>query len=269
MNIRQRHNVQVRGDGAATMVFAHGLGCDQRMWRKMTPSFEDDHRIVLFDLVGCGNSDATAWRADRHGSLHGYASDLLELLDEVADGPVIYLGHSVSGMIGLLASLEQPQRFSALLMMNPSPCYVNHPGYHGGFAREDIDGLLATIDSNYLGWSSAMAPTLMGAPAQPELGVELEQSFHRTDPTLAKAFARTTFLSDHRDDIRLCKTPTLILQCSEDAVVPLAVGEYMRDAIEGSHYQVIDNVGHYPHLSSPTSSVAAIKTYLSAQASRG
>ena len=262
VNVHKRNNVQVRGDGPATMVFAHGLGCDQTMWRKITPAFEDAYRIVLFDLVGCGASDACAWDKQRHRTLHGYADDLLEILDAVADRPVVYVGHSVSSMIGLLAANRSPGRIASLLMLAPSPRYINDATYEGGFSQEDIDGLLETIDSNYLGWSSAMAPTLMGAPEQPELGIELERSFHRTEPDIAKAFARTTFLSDHRADIASCSTPALIMQCTEDVVVPRVVGEYMHAAMPHSRFRLIDNTGHYPHLSSPDASIAAIKDFL-------
>jgi sigma-B regulation protein RsbQ len=266
MDIQKRNNVRVSGSGDVTMVFAHGFGCDQNMWRLLVPHFEQRFRVVTFDLVGSGGSDLSAYDESKYGVLHGYAADLLEILDQYASGPVIFVGHSVSAMIGLLATIEAPQRFLAQLMIGPSPCYVNDGDYVGGFEREDIDDLLATVESNYLGWSSAMAPAIMGAPEQPELGVELTNSFCRTDPAIAKHFARVTFLSDHRADLPKSVVPALIVQCSDDLIAPLAVGEYMHRVLPRSTLSVIDNVGHCPHLSSPSASSAAMESFLASLA---
>ncbi len=261
-DVLQRHSVRVQGDGPATLVFAHGFGCDQNMWRLLAPHFQARHRTVLYDLTGSGASDLSAYDRVRHGTLHGHAQDLLDVIRATTDGPVVFVGHSVSAMIGALASIADPTRFAAQVMIGPSPCYVNDGDYVGGFARGDIDGLLDALESNYLGWSSTMAPAIMGAPGQPELGAELTNSFCRTDPDIAKHFARVTFLSDHRAEMPQVAAPTLILQCSDDIIAPMAVGEWLRGAIPRSELHVIDNVGHCPHLSSPGASADAMDAFL-------
>ncbi|WP_426210116.1 alpha/beta fold hydrolase [Massilia sp. TWP1-3-3] len=261
-DISKRNNVHVRGTGQTTILFAHGFGCDQNMWRYLAPHFEKHARVVLFDLVGSGNSDLAAYDYGKYDSLQGYADDVLEIIDQFAPGPVIFVGHSVSTMIGMLAANKAPERFLAHVMIGPSPCYINDQDYIGGFSRQDIDELLATVENNYLGWSSAMAPAIMGAPDQPELGVELTNSFCRTDPNIAKHFARVTFLSDYRKELARCQAPTLILQCSDDLIAPVAVGEYMQRALPRSTLKVIDNVGHCPHLSAPHASTVAMEAFL-------
>lgn len=245
------------------MIFAHGYGCDQNMWRLLTPAFEDRYRIILYDLCGSGRSDSSAYDArNRHATLHGHAQDLLEVAGELARGPCIFIGHSVSAMIGLLAAIAEPQRFAAHVMIGPSPCYINDGDYVGGFTREDINSLLETLDSNYLGWASAMAPTIMGAPDRPELGEELANSFCQTDPEIAKHFARVTFLSDNRADLPKLETRTLILQCTEDIIAPCEVGSYMQRAIPGSTLRHIENIGHCPHLSAPRAIAEAMNDFL-------
>jgi sigma-B regulation protein RsbQ len=261
-DISKRNNVHVTGDAPITMLFAHGFGCDQNMWRYLAPTFADRFRVVMFDLVGSGNSDLAAYDRAKYSTLQGYADDVLDIIDAFAPGPVIFVGHSVSTMIGLLAANKSPERFLAHIMIGPSPCYINDRDYFGGFAREDIDELLATVENNYLGWSSAMAPAIMGAPEQPELAVELTNSFCRTDPEIAKHFARVTFLSDHRKELARCQSPTLILQCSDDLIAPVAVGEYMHRALPHSMLRIIDNVGHCPHLSAPHASTAAMEEFI-------
>ena len=262
MNIRQRNNVNVIGSGAGTMVFAHGFGCDQHMWRRLVPAFSDRFRIVLFDLVGCGRSDLAAYDRTKYSSLHGYSADVLEIIDDVAHGPVIFVGHSVSAMIGLLAEIQAPDRFAAQIMIGPSPSYVNDGDYIGGFTRGDIEELLDTLDSNYLGWSSKMAPAIMGAPDQPELAEELTNSFCRTDPDIASHFARVTFLSDHRKDLDKTDSPALLLQCSDDLIAPRSVGDYMHRTMRHSTLRIIENVGHCPHLSAPSATIAAMEEFL-------
>jgi sigma-B regulation protein RsbQ len=262
MSLQQRNNVHVQGDGPATMVFVHGFGCDQNMFRFVAPAYAGRYRTVLLDLVGSGASDLKAYDRQKYGTLQGYADDMLEVIDEFATGPVVFVGHSVSAMIGMLADLKAPEKFAAHVMIGPSPCYINDGDYMGGFTRKDIEGLLETLESNYLGWSSNMAPAIMGAPDKPELGQELTNSFCRTDPEIAKQFARVTFMSDHRADLSRLKTPSLILQCSDDLIAPLAVGDYMHKTLRNSKLHVIDNVGHCPHLSEPDASVAAINEFL-------
>jgi sigma-B regulation protein RsbQ len=244
------------------MVFAHGFGCDQTMWRFLVPAYEARFRIITYDLAGSGKSDLSAYDRTRYGTLHGHADDLLEIIEAHAQGPVIFVGHSVSTMIGLLATIKAPHRFAAQVMVGPSPCYINDGDYVGGFSAADIDELLATMDANYLGWSGTLAPAIMGVPDRPELREELTNSFCRNDPDIARHFARVTFLSDHRADLPLSRVPALILQCSDDMVAPLAVGEYMARQLPASTLTVIDNIGHCPHMSATNASARAIDDFL-------
>ena len=265
MSVLKRNNVVQHGpSGAPPMVFAHGFGCDQNMWRYVWPAFADDHRVVLFDHVGSGGSDASAYVRQRYGSLQGYAEDVLEICRELELTDVVFVGHSVSAMIGVLAAATDPERFARLVLVGPSPRYIDDDGYVGGFTRDDIEELLDSLDSNYLGWSSAMAPVIMGNPDRPELGEELENSFCRTDPEIASHFARVTFLSDDRETLPRVPTPSLVLQCSQDAIAPQAVGEYVSSRLPNGELVLLDAVGHCPNLSAPEETVAAIKAYLSA-----
>jgi sigma-B regulation protein RsbQ len=246
------------------MVFAHGYGCDQNMWRFVAPAFADTHRLVLFDHVGNGKSDLSAYSDDRHSTLEGYAEDVLDILHEHDLRDVIFVGHSVSAMIGILAANREPERFARLVLIGPSPRYLNEPteDYVGGFGRSDIEALLDSLDSNYLGWSSQMAPVIMGNPERPELGDELTNSFCRTDPEIAKKFARVTFLSDNRDDLLRLRTPALILQCSDDVIAPTFVGDYVHKHTAGSTLVRLNATGHCPNLSAPEETVDAIKAWL-------
>ncbi|MEW6370218.1 MAG: alpha/beta hydrolase [Pseudomonadota bacterium] len=262
MSVRHRNNVSIHGTGSTTVVFAHGFGCDQAVWRFISPAFAERYRILAFDLVGSGGSDLAAYDRARYGSLHGYADDLLDILDEFADGPVIYIGHSVSAMIGMLAGIKAPERFLAQVMLAPSPCYINEDGYIGGFTRGDIDELLETMDANYLGWSSNVAPIIMGAPNAPQLAAELTHNFCRNDPDIARHFARVTFLSDHRADLPRVNVPTLIVQCSDDLIAPREVGDYLHRHIPGSRLHVLPNIGHCPHMSAPEESARAALAFL-------
>jgi sigma-B regulation protein RsbQ len=258
-----QHNVVLRGrlDGQP-MLFAHGYGCDQNMWRHVAPAFEDDFRVVLFDHIGAGRSDLSAYDSDRHGSLAGYARDVLDLCRELDLQQVVFVGHSVSAMIGVLAALEEPARFAKLVLVSPSPRYTDEGDYVGGFAPADIDEMLDSLDSNYLGWSTAMAPVIMGNSDRPELGAELTASFCRTDPAIARRFARVTFTSDNRDDLPRVSTPTLVLQSADDVIAPVSVGEYVRNAIPGARMAVLDATGHCPNLSAPEATVDAIAAFV-------
>lgn len=262
MDIRKRNNINIVGTGPATMIFAHGFGCDQNMWRLIAPAFQDRYTTILFDHVGSGGSALSAYDRAKYDSLDGYADDVLDIVNAFAKGPVVFVGHSVSAMIGVLATIKAPERFMAQIMVGPSPCYINDGDYVGGFARQDIEELLSTIDSNYLGWSSAMAPAIMGAPDQPELAVELTNSFCRTDPEIAKHFARVTFMSDHRAELPRSNAPALILQCTDDLIAPVCVGEYMHRVLPRSTLAMIENVGHCPHLSAPSASMTAMESFL-------
>ena len=262
MSVQFRNNVHVTGSGPMTMVFVHGFGCDQTMWRNLAPAFADRFRVVLYDLTGSGRSDWSAYDRAKYGSLQGHVTDLLEVLDACAAGPTIVVGHSVGASIALLATVAAPQRFVAQVLVGPSPCYVNDGDYVGGFNREDIDGLLDSMETNFLDWSRKMAPAIMGAPNQPGLGEELTRSFCRNDPAIAKHFARVTFNTDIRAEVVRSTVPALILQCSDDLIVPREVGDWLHDHLAHSALRVIDNVGHCPHLSAPTASSDAIESFL-------
>lgn len=262
MSIHQRHNVTFQGDGRPTFVFAHGFGCDQTMWRFVAPHFARRYRTVCYDLAGSGRSDLSAYDRGRHGGLQGHADDLVELVRSLDTGPVVFVGHSVGSMIGLLAGTAAPGLFASQIWLGPSPCYVNDGDYVGGFTREDVESLLETLDSNYLGWSSTMAPAIMGAPGQPHLADELTNSFCRTDPEIARHFARVTFLSDNRAEVARLQKPTLILQCSDDLIAPLPVGEFLQRTLPDGTLKVIQNVGHCPHLSAPCESIEAMDEFL-------
>ncbi|MDP8967604.1 MAG: alpha/beta hydrolase [Actinomycetota bacterium] len=244
------------------MVLAHGFGCDQNMWRFVAPAFEATHRVVVFDYVGFGASDHTAWDAERYATLDGYAQDVLEICRELDLTDAVFVGHSVSSMVGVLAANAEPERFDRLVLVGPSPRYIDDDGYVGGFTREDIDGLLDSLESNYLGWSSAMAPVIVGNPDRPELGEELTNSFCATDPEIAAHFARVTFLSDNRADLAAVQAPTLVLQCSDDAIAPQAVGEYVHARLPRSELVLMRASGHCPNLSAPDELIAEIRAFL-------
>jgi sigma-B regulation protein RsbQ len=261
MTARKRNNVKVIGSGERTLMFAHGYGCDQSMWKQVTPSFPD-YRIVLFDYVGSGDSDASAFDQTRYSTLQGYATDVLEIIDELGFERVNFVGHSVSSMIGALAAIESPTSFESLTMIGPSPCYINDGEYIGGFERSDIEGLLDSLESNHVAWSAAMAPVIMGKQNNPELSGELEASFCRMDPFLAHHFARVTFLSDNRADLQKVSTRTLILQCRNDAIAGLKVGEYVHACLPNSQLVLINATGHCPHMSAPRRVIEAMKGFL-------
>jgi sigma-B regulation protein RsbQ len=252
-----------RGRGTQPMLFAHGFGCDQNMWRFVTRSFEDDYRVVLFDYVGAGKSDWTAYDAGRYASLEGYARDVLDVCNALDLQNVIFVGHSVSAMIGVLAAIEEPERFASLVMVGPSPRYINDgEEYIGGFERSDIEGLLETMDKNYIGWANFLAPAIMKNPDRPELGAELTESFCSTDPVIASQFARATFFSDNRLDLARVAVPSLILQCTDDIIAPLQVGEYVHREIDGSTLRIMEATGHCPHMSAPDETVRVMKDFL-------
>lgn len=262
MSVLRRNNVTELGAGTRPMIFAHGYGCDQAMWRLVAPAFADDYRVVLFDHVGAGRSDLAAYDRRKYSTLQGYADDLLEICAELGVERGVFVGHSVSAMIGVLAAIKEPERFSWLVLIGPSPRYINDDSYVGGFSEADIRGLLEFQESNYLGWASSLGPAIMGNPGQPELAEELTNSFCRTDPTIARQFAAVTFLSDNRADLPQVTVPSLILQCREDVIAPLAVGEYVHQHLRDSQLVVLDATGHCPHVSAPEETIAAMKAFL-------
>ena len=263
MSAAQRHNVTETGrpDGPA-MVFAHGFGCDQNMWRFVAPAFEDRFRVIVFDHAGAGGSAPDAYDVTRHGSLEGYAQDVVELCRELGVTDGIFVGHSVSAMIGVLADLQTPELFARLVLVGPSARYIDDEDYVGGFAEADIRELLDSLDSNYLGWSSVMAPAIMGNPDRPALGEELTESFCRTDPEIASRFARVTFMSDNRADLPRVTTPTLVLQCTHDAIAPTEVGQYVADMMPNAELVMLDATGHCPNLSAPEATIAAMTRFV-------
>ncbi|HEY1666183.1 MAG TPA: alpha/beta hydrolase [Trebonia sp.] len=263
MDVLTRNNVTLGGQaGGQPMVFAHGYGCDKNMWRFVAPAFAGQYRTVLFDFVGAGGSDLAAYDPQRYRSLQGYAADVVDVVLALDLHDVIFVGHSVSAMIGVLAATREPDRFAALVLVAPSPRYIDDEGYAGGFAETDIEELLASLDRNYLGWSSTMAPVIMGNADRPELGAELTASFCRTDPEVAKRFARATFLSDNRADLADVKLPTLVLQCSDDPIAPDSVGAYVHAQIPGSRLVKLEATGHCPNLSAPDETATAIAAFL-------
>jgi sigma-B regulation protein RsbQ len=263
-SVVERNCVTVAGvPSGRPLLFAHGFGCDQAMWRFVAPDFAVDHRVVLFDHVGSGSSDLSAYDREKYGSLAGYASDVVEICTELGLSDVVFVGHSVSAMIGVLAAQQAPDLFGAMVMVGPNPRYVDDEGYVGGFSRNDIVGLLDALDSNHLGWSAQMAPVIMGNANRPELAEELTNSFCRTDPDIARQFARVTFLSDNRADLPGVAVPTLVLQCSQDVIAPDVVGEYVHQQIAGSVITRLAATGHVPHLSAPEETTAAIRAVLS------
>jgi sigma-B regulation protein RsbQ len=260
--VRIRNNVVVTGrPGTPVVMLAHGFGCDQNLWRLVAPALGEEFEVVLFDYVGSGRSDASAWREERYASLDGYADDVLDICRELDLRDVVFVGHSVSAMVGVLAAAREPRRFGKLVLLVPSPRYIDEGDYRGGFSAADIHELLDSLESNYLGWSATMAPIIMGNPDRPELGEELTNSFCRTDPAIARVFARTTFLSDNREDLASVRLPTLILECRQDAIAPPEVGAYVHAAIPGSRIVTLDAVGHCPQLSAPEITAAAIASF--------
>ncbi|MDO0924729.1 alpha/beta hydrolase [Streptomyces sp. TG1A-8] len=267
MDVLRRNNVSVIGPAdRPAVVLAHGFGCDQNMWRLIVPALAERYRLVLFDYVGSGGSDLSAWSEERYSSLNGYAQDVTEVCEALGLERAVFVGHSVSAMVGVLAAQAAPERIGALVMVAPSPCYIDDEGYRGGFTAEDVDELLASLESNYLGWSSAMAPVIMGNPDRPELGRELTNSFCATDPDIARVFARTTFLSDSRDDLKRVEAPTLVLECVQDVIAPREVGAYVHAAIPSSRLVTLDATGHCPQLSAPEATARAILDFLASLA---
>jgi sigma-B regulation protein RsbQ len=262
VSVLQRNNVTISGDGDTPIMFAHGYGCDQHMWRLVAPAFADDYRLVLFDHVGAGGSDLAQYDRAKYSSLRGYAQDVVEICAELDLKNIVFVGHSVSAMIGALAAIEAPERFASLVFVGPSPCYINDGDYIGGFDRKDIDELLEFQDANYLGWSSTLAPVIMGNADRPELSEELRASFCRTDPEIARQFAAVTFLSDNRADLPNVTPRSLVLQCVEDVIAPMAVGEYVHRHLPDSELTILNATGHCPHLSAPDETIAAIKAFL-------
>jgi sigma-B regulation protein RsbQ len=262
MDVLKRHRVSVSGTGSQALVFVHGFGCDQHMWRLVAPAFEADYRVVLLDLVGAGGSDLTAYDPARYSTLASHAEDVREVFQVLDLHDVVFVGHSVSAMIGVLAAIQEPARFAHLVLVAPSPRYLNEGNYRGGFEPEDIEELLEAMDTNYLGWSTAFAPVVMANPDQPELAAGLANSFCRTDPVIARHFAGVTFWGDNRADLRHVRTPALILQSARDLLAPLAVGTYLHEQVASSQLVVLNTSGHCPHVSAPQATIAAMRAYL-------
>ena len=265
-DVLSRHAVRVTGNARGRpIVFAHGFGCDQTLWRFVAPAFEDTHRVVTFDYIGAGRSDRSAYDPDRYSSLDGFAADILDICHALALEDVVLVGHSVSASVAMLASIAEPDLFGELVLVTPSPRYLDDlPSYRGGFARADIDGLLAMMDVNATGWAAFLAPVVMGNPEQPELAADLQATFCSIDPVMARQFAEVTFLSDNRGDLHKVTTPSLLLQVSNDVVAPNTVGEYLRTHLRDSTLRTIEGTGHCPHVSHPAETIRLIREYLGA-----
>ncbi len=264
MSVILRNNVKVIGQGERSLVFMHGFGCDQNVWRDVSTAFDDAWRSVLFDHIGAGKSDLSCYDPDKYSTLQGYADDLIAIVRELGLKDVVVVGHSVSAMIAVLAAVKAPGMFDRLVLIGPSPCFLNDGDYQGGFERKDIEDLLTAMDGNFFGWSEMITPVIMGNPDRPELAGELGESFCRTDPTIARQFARVTFLADSRSELQKLTVPSLIMQCSADALAPLGVGDYLHQKMQGSTLSVLKATGHCPHLSEPAEVVAGIKAWLGA-----
>jgi sigma-B regulation protein RsbQ len=261
-NPLNRNNVQVMGKGNQPMIFGHGFGCDQKMWRYLIPALQEDYKIVLLDYVGTGNSDISCFDPVKYGCLRGYTQDILEICDRLALANAIFVGHSVGAIIGILAAIKEPERFDKLVLIGPSPCYLNKEDYVGGFSREEIESLLAFMEQDYVSWANTFSQFIMGNPDNPLLSDFLFSSFCSIDPAIAKHFARVTFLSDNRADLPKVEVPALVLQCSEDLVAPVEVGQYVHKNLKQSHFIQLEATGHCPHLSAPAETVAAMKAFL-------
>lgn len=264
VNVLSRNNVQISGEGVQPIIFAHGFGCDQNTWRHVVDAFRKEYKVILFDYVGAGKSDLAAFDQQRYNSLNGFAQDLLDICSELKLEKPIFVGHSVSCMIGILAAVQQPSLFKKLVLVGPSARYLNDAGYYGGMERDDLEALFEVMDSNYLGWSAMLAPAIMGNPDQPELGQDLTNSFCSTNPQMARNFARVTFLSDNRADLPKLQVESLTLQCYDDIITPIPVGEYILKNTPNNQMVFLEATGHCPHLSAPQEVIRSIKTYISA-----
>ncbi|MCW3088103.1 MAG: Hydrolase [Sediminibacterium sp.] len=262
-SLLKKYHVQVSGEGKQPMLFAHGFGCDQHMWGFITAAFEKDYKVIVFDYIGSGKSDLSAYHPDKYSNLNGYADDILEICHELQLSDTVFVGHSVSSMIGLIAANREPSFFSQMIFVGPSARYLNDEGYTGGFEKKEIEELLDTMDKNYIGWANYLAPAIMKNPERPELGQRLTESFCSTDPKIARKFAEVTFLSDNRADLKKLQVPSLILQCSDDLIAPLEVGDYLHKNIPGSVLRVMKATGHCPHMSAPEETIRLMKEYLS------
>ncbi len=264
--IQKRYNVNIFGSGSKTLVFAHGFGCDQNMWRFISSAFESEYRIVLFDYMGCGRSDLAYYNKEKYNSLYGYAQDIVDICKGFNLREITFVGHSVSSMIGLLASVQEPGLISKAILVCPSPRYIDDQEYTGGFSQADLEGLLEVMDRNYLGWANFLAPVVMKNPDLPELTKEIEESFCSIDPDITRQFAKVTFFGDNRQDLQKIKIPTLILQCEDDSIAPKEVGQYLHRNLKDSQLVNMEATGHCPHMSHPEETIAAIKSYLNVSA---
>jgi len=263
-SVLERNNVTTAGTGDRPMLFAHGFGCDHNMWRFVAPHFEEAYRTIQFDYVGSGGSDLTAYDPDRYDALEGYARDVLEICAALDLSDVVFVGHSVSTVIGMLAAIEAPDRFADLVLIGASPCYLNDPpDYHGGFERDELEGLLEMMDKNYIGWADYFSSLLMQQAEAKEVVEELDRSFCSTDPHVARQFAEVTFLSDYRDIVPKVSTPALLVQCREDIVAPPSVSRYLETHLPDATLSMLDVAGHCPHLSHPEATSEVIASYLS------
>ncbi len=264
-----RSNVHQSGEGSQAIVLLHGLGGNQGMWQPLLPALEQRYRVVRLDLVGCGNSDVAAYSDERHGSLAGHAHDLLDVLRALDLRGVVFMGHSVGAIIGMLAAVEEPDRFASLVLLSPSPRFLNSPGYHGGYERSDVEELLAAMEADYVGWAATFVPAVVGVTDRPDLLMAFTNSFVRSNPAVVRHLTRVVFMADVRDEVPRLTLPTLIVQAAHDVITPLAVGHYLHQNLMDSHLAVIDTAGHCPHLTAPEQTMAAVDRFLRYQSLPG
>lgn len=262
-----RNNVVQHGAGQPTVLFAHGFGCDQSMWRHVATPLSAHGRVALFDHVGAGQSDTDAYDPAKYATLHGYAADVIEICDALECGPLVFVGHSVSATIGVLAAAARPDLFAKLVLVCPTPRFSNADDYHGGFAEADIDELLDLLDKNHLDWSALMSPVVMGPGAEAH-ETEWRDSVCRLDPAIAKDFARVTFKSDHRNDFAKVATETLLIECAEDALAPPEVGAFVHAAMPNSRRFILSTTGHCPHMSAAGDVIDALADFALGRPSR-
>ena len=265
VDVLKRNNVTIAGQGDQVLLFAHGFGCDQHSWKYIRNAFTADYKLVFFDYVGAGKSDLSFYDAEKYNSLDGYATDVLEICSALKLQDVIFIGHSVSSMIGVLASIKDPGIFKKLILIGPSPCYINKEEYKGGFDQETIDTLFEVMDEDYISWAQSLAPAIMGNQNDPAPGKQLADSFCSIDPVIAKQFARVAFLSDNRKDLPLVTVQSLTIQCSVDSIAPLVVGQYVHEHMPNNRLTVLEAFTHCPHMSYPDQTIAAIRDYLSGE----
>ncbi|WP_025143776.1 alpha/beta fold hydrolase [Pedobacter jeongneungensis] len=257
-----RNNVKILGEGSQVIMLAHGFGCAQSSWKYITDAFLEDYKVILFDYVGSGDSDLSQYDKRKYATLEGYACDVIDIIETLELSNVIFIGHSVSSMIGMIAALQLPEAFKKLIFIGPSPRYLNDRDYIGGFNIGDLETIFEHIAEDYVGWSKQLAPVVMDTPSKPELSDFLQECFEATDPSVALAFAMATFKADYRDKLKDLEVPSLTLQSSNDIMAPLSAGEFIYKNTPENFLVVMKATGHFPHISAPEETIKEIKEFI-------